>query len=294
MPRLIPFLLLLSLLVLSQVTQGQVTGTVLDKTTRLPVPYASIWLEKEDKGTTAEADGRFLLRAPGRQPRNLVVTAVGYEKSLVPLGNQALQVLLNPRPVMQPAEQASKPAHTRKKVAGSLAWTRLKTDFYGNEGHPYVLARYFPYDSSYANTPFVQSVSLLTRSKLPQASFQLRLFAADAQGNPGQDLLPGGLLVLAEKGQHQTLVDLSSYQVVMPPNGLFIGFEWLIIEANRYEYTRSTGKLNHQAVSYEPHLGVSQEEGSERWMYLRGTWRRSSDQKKEINTKLLFQLNLTD
>ncbi|MGV3642379.1 MAG: hypothetical protein ACO1NZ_17785, partial [Adhaeribacter sp.] len=158
----------------------------------------------------------------------------------------------------------------------------------------YVLARFFPYDSSYALTPFIQSVSMLTRSQLPQASFQLRLFSADEQGNPGQDLLPGGLLVQAEKGQHQTLVDLSSHQLPMPKNGLFIGFEWLIIEANRYEYTRSTGKLSRKAVSYEPQLGVSQEAGFERWMYLRGTWRRSSQQKKEITTKLLFQLSLTN
>ena len=296
MPRVFLLFFLVLLLASGQGTQAQITGTILDKITGLPIPYASIWLEQEDKGISAEANGTFQLKAPGRQNRNLVITAAGYEKSLVPASSQHLQVFLNPRPAAFPKKPQNNPANTRKKTTGSLAWSRLKTNYYGNDGHPYVLARFFPYDSAYAQTPFIHAISFYTRSRLPQASFQLRLFAADAQGKPGEDLLPGGLVIRVEKGQHLNTAHLSHFQLPMPENGLFIGFEWLIIETNKYAYgyTRPGGKKQHKAISYEPNLGVTEEAGFERWMYLRGAWRRSSDQKQEMNTKLLFQLSLTD
>jgi hypothetical protein len=287
--------LLFLLLAIGQATLAQIKGMVLDKATGKPIPYAGIWLNNEDKGTTSEPDGTFQLKTPDPANKTLVVSAAGYENALVAAGPD-LRLLLNPSPPPVPKTAARRQLPSRKKVVGPFRRSDIKGNFYGNDGTPYVLARFYPYDSSYAHTPVLAAVTLYTWSKLPEATFQLRLFAARDNGEPGENLLPERVVVTVAKGQKLTTVDLSQYQLLMPAQGLFIGFEWLVVESNRREfsYTRPGGKAKHKGISYEPDLGILHEGGSERWMYIRGTWRKSSDQKKQVNTKLPFELTLTN
>jgi hypothetical protein len=292
---MIKYLFLFFFLATGQATHAQVKGIVRDKDTGQPIPYASIWHEQDDKGTTAEPDGSFLFKAAGTENKNLVIAAAGYEKAMVP-ASQNMEIFLTPKPAVSKKKQAATTGQTRKKVIGNFRKSSIKGTFYGNDGTPYVLARFYPYDTSYAQTPFLNAVSLFAWSKIPQATFQLRVFGVQANGEPGEDLLPERLILTAPKGQRLITADLSSYRLPMPHQGLFIGFEWLVIEANKrpYRYTRQGGKVKHQAISYEPDLGITQEAGSERWMFIRGAWRRSSGQKQKVDAKLQFKLTLSD
>jgi len=73
-----------------------VRGVVLDQRTRAAVPYATVLLPGQGKGTTADAKGRFALPLPG--PTKLQVRSLGYEIANVqsPVGNEELTVLLTP------------------------------------------------------------------------------------------------------------------------------------------------------------------------------------------------------
>lgn len=275
---------------------AQLKGQVRDRATGLPIPYAAIWHDQADKGTTAGTDGTFLLAAPGKGDKKLVIAAAGYESARVTATTGSIQVDLKPKAAKLKNAAPARPRNSNTQVLGDFKKSSLKDNFYSNDGTPYVLARHYPYEPGYAQTPFLQSITLYTWSKIPQATFQLRLYETGANGEPGEDLLPGNLVVTAAKGRRQTTVDISRYQLVMPGKGLFIGFEWLVIDSNKreYHYTGKSGKIKHQAVSYEPGLGISTEAGSERWMYLGGAWRRSASQRKEIPAKLLFKLTLSD
>jgi len=73
-----------------------VRGVVLDQRTRAAVPYATVLLPGQGKGTTADASGRFALPLPG--PTKLQVRSLGYDIASVqsPVGNEELTVLLAP------------------------------------------------------------------------------------------------------------------------------------------------------------------------------------------------------
>jgi erythromycin esterase-like protein len=72
-----------------------VRGVVLDQH-RAPVPYASVELAGQGKGTVADAQGRFALALPGPTP--LLVSSLGYNAATVqsPRGTEELTVLLTP------------------------------------------------------------------------------------------------------------------------------------------------------------------------------------------------------
>lgn len=72
-----------------------VRGVVLDQR-RAPVPYASIELAGQGKGTVADANGRFALPLPGPTP--LLVSSLGYNAATVrsPRGTEELTVVLTP------------------------------------------------------------------------------------------------------------------------------------------------------------------------------------------------------
>ncbi|MDJ0366069.1 erythromycin esterase family protein [Hymenobacter sp. H14-R3] len=73
-----------------------VRGVVLDQRRRAPVPYASVQVAGQGRGTVADAQGRFSLPLPG--PTALQVSSLGYEVSVVqsPRGSEELTVLMAP------------------------------------------------------------------------------------------------------------------------------------------------------------------------------------------------------
>ena len=73
-----------------------VHGQVLDAHSRAGVPYASVVVPGQGKGTTANAQGRFALALPGPTP--LQVSSLGYATAVVqsPRGNEELTVQLTP------------------------------------------------------------------------------------------------------------------------------------------------------------------------------------------------------
>lgn len=62
--------------------QGQVTGKILDRQTRQPVPYAGVSVLGGRAGTTSNADGEFVL-TPSALPARLVITQLSYGRDTV-------------------------------------------------------------------------------------------------------------------------------------------------------------------------------------------------------------------
>jgi hypothetical protein len=274
----------------------QVTGVVRNQTTGQPIPYAPVWLQNEDKGTTTDAAGNFILHLPATAQKNLLVEAIGFGKKIVPLTNGNLTIDLEPLHLHPPAPVSQNRKNKKEAVVGNFHRWDIQENFYGNAGVPYVLARLYPYDTLYRTTPYLKELTLLTWSKVPAAKFRVRLFRARTNGTPGEDLSPVNIIGTAGKGQNFTTIDLKPYHLDFPETGLFVGVEWLILEENQeiLEKKTASGKKKVTGYSYEPQIGVSDEPGYERWMLIRDTWRRSGTQSKKVNTKLQFKLVLTD
>lgn len=71
--------ILLLVLPYSTIAQQFINGTVISDKTGLPVEGASVYFNNTSLGTSAKADGTFLLQLPNMVTTELIISAVGYE-----------------------------------------------------------------------------------------------------------------------------------------------------------------------------------------------------------------------
>ena len=111
-PTRYPLLAAAALLSHLAAAQGLVTGKVLDRQTRQPVPYASVVVAGTTQGTTTNAEGEFGLRV-ARLPAKVLAFSLGYGRDSVtvavagptpPLALQAAPVAL---PAVEPPGYAA-------------------------------------------------------------------------------------------------------------------------------------------------------------------------------------------
>ena len=72
---------------------SQTSGLIVDKSTEKGVPFANIWIEDENIGTTSDNVGKFSLneKVIGKF---LIISAVGYERQKVQIESSDLKVYL--------------------------------------------------------------------------------------------------------------------------------------------------------------------------------------------------------
>ncbi len=229
---------------------AQIQGKVIDAT-GIPVPYVNIRVENENIGGTSEADGTFKIQAAS--DKTLVFSAIGFQ-ILQSKITQDGKIVLQPLAYQLDEVVISKPKETIKIEIGDAK----KERFYPEWMHyPYVYAKFFPYQTSYDETNFIQEVSVFTYSHIEGASFKLRIYSVAENGSPKEDLIHESIIVKVKKGKKKTSVDLSSYHLILPKEGVFVGFEQLIIEENKYEYVYKDRKTNKKTRThyYEPTIG---------------------------------------
>jgi hypothetical protein len=139
-------------------------------------------------------------------------------------------------------------------------------------------AKFFSYTDSYAKTPFLAGLEVITSNKLDSAQFNIRLYSVNENGEPDQPLYTDNIIGIATKGVNLTTVDLSDRNIIFPPNGLFVVFEFLIISSNRYEFTL-TQPPGKKVVAYMPAFGTIPQAENGSWIYSAGKWSKTKPNK---------------
>ena len=95
-------------------------------------------------------------------------------------------------------------------------------------------------------------------------------------GFPGDELLTKDFLVSVPKGVVKNIFNLLEYNLRMPKNGLFVGYEKLIIERNKSETTATNYNTNVTSVktSYAPMVLYSLEEREIMYTFSGGKWNK--------------------
>jgi len=229
---------------------AQIQGKVIDASGN-PVPYVNIWVENENIGGTSETDGTFKIQAAS--DKIVFFSALGFEtlKSKIP---EEGKIVLQQLAYHLDEVVISKPKKTIKMEIGDAKKERFLSEW---AHYPYVYAKFFPYQSNYDETKFIKEISVFTYSQIEGASFKLRIYSVAENGFPKEDLIHESIIVKVKKGKKKTCVDLSSYHLILPKEGVFIGFEQLIIEENKYEYVYKDRKTNKKIRThyYEPTIG---------------------------------------
>ncbi len=209
---------------------SQVKGVVKDSLTGQPIPFANIWVENENVATTSEEDGTFSIVV--NKDKNLIFSALGYEKKTL-IAAQVAQVLLFPKAFALDEVVISNSIGTKQNVIG-LTENTVAQAF---DNGPRIDVKFFPYQAEYKKTPYLKRVTVYTDSRIEDATVKIHLYKVDTNGYPGDELLQKPLIVTVKNGTKTNKIDLSDFGLVMPKNGLFVGFEKLMIEKNKKEKT---------------------------------------------------------
>jgi hypothetical protein len=246
---------------------AQIRGVVKDSISGEPIPYVNIWVENESIGTTSEENGSFSLDI--KEEKVLVFSALGYESKKLFSKNEI--ILLKPKVIELKEVVIEQPKFKKEievgnfnnpsgyHISGDLEWSNAKL---------------FNYKTAYEQTKFVKKIKITTRSKVNNAKFKIRIFSVNKEGYPENDLLNEDIIVTVKKGKKNNVIDISMFKLVFPKEGLFIVYEVLKIETNKYffEYTNKDSKKTHKKIYFAPDFEWNLVDEQNTYHFRNGKW----------------------
>lgn len=258
---------------------SQTKGIVVDENNK-PIPYVSIWVENETIGTTSDINGQFEIHVSDGN-KMLFFSAVGFElqKNKV---SEIQKVVMQSKEYQLDEMVIEQPIGKKKMEIGEAGFA---STFHHSGKSPWVFAKFFPFKESYSKTKFIKDAIFFTKSSIKNASFKVRVFEVNEDGTPGEDLTVENIIVLVKSGREKTKVDLSSYNLVFPERGVFIGFEWLSIDENKYflELEADNSVIVNKNLNFAPSLICNYSETNYSYSFRGGRWYKSTR-----NTKSFF------
>lgn len=224
---------ILPLLLFTLSASAQIKGVVKDSISGNPIPFVSVWSETQNIGTTSEEDGTFLINT-NEKSTAIIFSALGFEKKVVPV-SEAKHVRLQPIDYQLDEVIISKSKGSKQIEIGKTSNTICQAFDNG----PRIDVKYFPYLASYSKTRYIKNVTIYTDSRIENATIRFHFYGVDANGFPGEELLTKDMIVSVRKGTITNLYDISNLNLMLPKNGIFVGFEKLIIEKNKLEKTKT-------------------------------------------------------
>jgi len=266
----------LAILFLTSVSiTAQIKGVVRDSLSGKPISYVNIWVANENIATTSEENGEFNLH-DSEKNKNLIFSALGFEKKIMK-ASEGMQV--NLKPIAYQLEEvfvAPKRLETKEKEIGETE----NVIYQAFDNGPRIETKFFPYAAAYKKTKFIKEVSIRTDSKIPNAVIKIHFYSVDSNGFPGAELLEKDFIVSVKSGVRKTYFDVTDLNLRMPKNGIFVGFEKLIIEKNKTEKTITDVVTNKTQIqkTYFPFVLYSYVEKEFLFAFSGGKWIKKTNQ----------------
>ena len=252
---------------------AQTKGVVVDESGK-PIPYVNIWVENENIGTTSEENGEFSINSP--KNKNLIFSILGFDKRIIK-ASEVANVVLKATSFQLDEVVIARRFETKKIEIGQINNPILEAFDNG----PRIDVKFFPYSDSYKKTKFIKKVSILTDSRIDNATVKIHFYKVDSNGFPSEELLTKDCIVNIKKGVVRNSFDLTDLNLKMPKTGIFIGFEKLIITKNKLEKTilnLNTGKTTTQIIYY-PFVLYNYVEKDFLYTFSGGKWNRQTNDK---------------
>jgi hypothetical protein len=254
---------------------AQTKGVVIDESGK-PIPYVNIWVENENIGTTSEENGEFSIAASAN--KNLIFSILGFEKRIIK-ASEVSNVIMKAVSFQLDEVVIARHFETKKIEIGQINNSVLEAFDNG----PRIDVKFFPYEAAYKKTKFIKKVSILTDSRIDNATVKIHFYKADANGFPGEELLTKDYIVTIEKGVVRNGFDLTDLNLKMPKTGIFIGIEKLLISKNKLEKTivnSNTQKTSIQVIYY-PLVLYNYVERDYLFAFSGGKWSRQTNYKNQ-------------
>jgi hypothetical protein len=272
---------------------AQIKGIVVDESDK-PIPYVNIWVENENIGTTSEENGEFSINTSDKN-KNLIFSVLGYEKKITK-AYEGIKVSL--KSVAFQLDEVLVPPRRYETKEIEIGQTENKT-YQAFDNGPRIDTKFFPYNPSYKKTKFIKEVSIQTDCRIDKAIIKIHFYAVDANGFPGAELLDKDYIVSVKRGVLKTYFDLTDLNLRMPKNGVFVGFEKLIIEKNKSEKITTDVVTNKTQVqkTYFPFVLYCHVERDFLFTFSGGKWnKKTAENNTATSGKMRIQepaINLT-
>ncbi len=221
---------------------SQSNTILLDKKSKKPIPYASIFVKDQLRGTSSNFDGTFQLQIS--EGDSLIFSSIGYETLTLTKIDLKDTIFLHPQTIklneVQIKPRKKFKIFPQKSTLGSVKNSYFDmTSWRGTAGYPSEYARYFKYDDKISNTRFIESVTFVTDSEINEAIFLVKFYHKGENGLPGELINANRIIGTAKKGRNKTVVAIEGENIYFPPEGLFVAVEFLIVDQNRVEREKS-------------------------------------------------------
>lgn len=255
--------------------QTTLTGTVLDEQ-GTAVPFAVVEMPAYQLGVQADQQGQFSLPLPPATTLtdSLTVSALGYARRRVAVPTAAVCTLrLAALPVALATVVVRPAAPQWVGFAGNPAGPGFGQSGLTPEKHTgWQVARFCqPPSAGYlTGVRFFVKPARNCGNALLRAPFRVRVYAADGPNHsPGTDLLTTTVLAAAtQKGWVE--IDLSSYALAFPAQGLYVAMEWVYTSDEflcRYTYTQPGTREKKVGTSYGQALGGNLTDQTQTWYH---------------------------
>lgn len=226
---------------------AQIKGVVKDSITKEPLAYVALVYEKTLIGTNTNEKGEFEL------PKNnakTIISCLGYQSDTLQLSDNN-KIFLTPKTHEIEEVVLRNRKNTSQIIVGEYHDSEIG---FSNGGASQIWAKFIKNSEEINKHPFINKIQFTSKSKVKNAKVKLRFFSVNNLGNADSDLIFDEIIVTVKKGTHKNKVNLESYNITIPKEGIFIGFENLIIEDNKYEYYYSIEGSDKKikGIKYEP------------------------------------------
>ena len=266
--------LFLALALVTFSLSAQIKGIVKDSLTGKPIPYVNIWVQNENIGSTSEENGAFFINTIGNG-KKLIFSTLGYEKKIIK-ASEASIVNLKVMAYSLNEVVISKSIGTKTVEIG-----KAKNEMYqAFDNGPKIDTKFFPYLPSYKKTKYIKQVTIYTDSRIEDAIIKIHFYTVDSNGFPADELLDKDFVVTVKKGTRINRFDVKEFNLKFPKNGIFIGFEKLMIEKNKTEktITDSNTKISQIQKTYYPFVLYNYVERDFLYTFSGGKWNRQTNQ----------------
>ena len=270
------------LFLISLSLSAQIKGVVKDSISGAPISFVNIWVQDENIGFTSEENGEFSINA-SEINKKLLFSALGYEKKTVLIKNNT-EVKLKPTDYQLEEVLIFKTLGTKIIEIGK---TKNAT-YQAFDNGPKIDVKFFPYLEKYKKTKYLKKVSVFTDNSIENASFKIHFYGVDSNGFPSTELLDKDFIVSVKKGVTKNIFDVTKFKLQMPKNGIFVGFEKLLIEKNKVEKITVDANTNttKKTITYFPLLLYNRVELESIYTFSGGKWNKKSNNSDNLKNKI--------
>ncbi len=238
-------------------------GVILNKSTNVPIPYASLFLMKEKVGVNADENGFFKLIATNREvDDSLIVTCMGYAPLKLPFNNSdklwSSSVKIELSELIHNLKEVVIPNNNFKNSITLNDFDHTPGRYYGSGNFITQLAQRFVSPSGNAMLKDIKIARFSIPILSPQKTiFRIRVYSLDSISKaPSYDLTDE---VIEVKSKDKIVeLNLEKYKIYIPNEEFFIAIEWL-----RIPYNATESKINGKTVTYySPSIGWSKNKAS--------------------------------